>query len=32
MAAAIKNHPTDTYASVSIEASHFAFITHQAAY
>lgn len=32
MAAAMKNHPTDIYASVSIEASHFAFITYQAIY
>lgn len=32
MVAAIKNHPTDAYASVSTEASHFAFITYQAIY
>ena len=32
MAAATKNHPTDTYASVSTDASHFAFITYQAIY
>jgi hypothetical protein len=32
MAAAIKNHPTDIYTAVGIEASHFAFITYQALY